>query len=123
MTFISVLGSIITIPGRIVWGWILDRISFKTVYMILITSFMAISFTVYICEFLSSKWLYMLYFIITDFGLVGIMITQPKVYINTFGHQNLVLSHGLIQFFGVSFFLIYFQIDHYLILIIFLLNT
>lgn len=73
------------------------------VYMILITGFMVITFTLPVCEYFKSEWLYMLYFVISDLGVAGIMLTQPKVYINAFGHQNLVLTHGLIQFLGVGF--------------------
>ena len=62
---------------------------------------MVLTFTISICEILESKILYMLYFTIMDYFQCGLIIIQPKVYINAFGHQNLILIHGLIRFLGV----------------------
>jgi hypothetical protein len=122
LTSISVLGTITTIPGRLLWGFILDKVRFKVcylksllndqcintifylkkVYAVLIPCSMVLACTLSICHYLSSKWLYMFYYVISDFGVVGIMITHPKIYL-MFGHHNLVLIHGVIKFFEVSF--------------------
>jgi len=69
---------------------------------------MAITLTVSVCEFMSSfsRWLYMFYYLTASLAFSGTNLIQPKVYINGFGHENLVLIHGLILFMGIPFTLV-----------------
>lgn len=64
---------------------------------------MAFSLTVSICDILDSRILYCIYFTAIDYFQVGWIIIQPKVFINGFGHENLILIHGLIKLLGVNY--------------------
>lgn len=100
LTQVYVIGSLINIPGRLLWGLIIDKLSFKISYLVVITSCMVITFTVCYNQLVPSpynKGVYLIFYILTDFISLGAMIIQPKVYINRFGHNNLIMIHGLIR--------------------------
>lgn len=60
--------------------------------------------TVSICDILESEFLYFIYFTAIDYFQVGWIIMQPRVFINGFGHENLILIHGLVKLLGVIHF-------------------
>ena len=62
---------------------------------------MILGFTVCFNEYFGNKFTYLCYVILFDVVLNGVQIIQPKIFVARFGHENLILIHGLIIFFQI----------------------
>ncbi len=63
---------------------------------------MVITLTVCFNRYFGDKYSYLAYYTVIDFVSVGAFIISPQIYIERFGHANIILIHGLIRFFSVS---------------------
>ena len=102
LTRINTIGAVVNIPARMVWGLIVDRISFKMTYLIILALNSVLLFTVCFNEYIGDKYIYMLYFIMSDLFIVGALLIMPQVYVKSFGQKNIFMIHGLVQLFGVG---------------------
>ncbi len=45
LTLIYTISVLVNIPTRLIWGWIIDRLSFKLTYLIILSAYMVFTFT------------------------------------------------------------------------------
>lgn len=101
LTLIFTISILVNIPARLLWGSIIDKLSFKLSYLLILTIYMVLTFTVCINEYYGNKYTYMGYYILIDFCKNGSIILAPNISIKRFGHKNIVLINGLMKFFGI----------------------
>ena len=70
--------------------------------MIIISSFMVLSFTVCFNEYIGNKYTYMVYLMLQYFAECGKIVVEPHLTIKRFGHSNIVLIHGIVKFLEVN---------------------
>lgn len=101
LTLINTIGSLVNIPGRMIWGFLIDKFSFKTSFSLISCFNMVLNFTVCFNEYFGNKYTYLMYFICADLLICGQLIIMPQTYIKAYGHKNVFLVNGIIGILGI----------------------
>ena len=84
-----------------IWGFLIDKFSFKTSFSLISCFNMVLNFTVCFNEYFGNKYTYLMYFICADLLICGQLIIMPQTYIKAYGHKNVFLVNGIIGILGI----------------------
>lgn len=101
LTLINTIGSVVNIPGRMIWGFLIDKLKFKTTFSLITCFNMMLNFTVCFNEYFGNKYTYLMYFIGADLLICGQLIIMPQTYMKAYGQKNVFLVNGIVGFLGI----------------------
>ena len=97
--FLAITGSsanVFNACGRLFWGFLLDKISFKATYLTILGLIVVNISTIFVTKIWAIKWLYLLWVCDLFFVQCGIYATVPPVLAKTFGQKQFTAIYGFV---------------------------
>ena len=102
LTTVGSVASIFNASGRIFWGFLSDKLPFKINMLILNTSLIALTATLYLTKFINSEAVFLIWISGIYFTFCGIYVVMPVITAKCFGQKNFTSIYGLVFTTGVS---------------------
>ena len=97
LALIASIGAIFNAASRLVWGLIIDKLSFKVCYSIMSTLTLALMATFYLNIYIKIKEIYMLWICAMYLISTGLYVITPVVTSRTFGQKNFSANYAIIM--------------------------
>jgi MFS transporter, OFA family, oxalate/formate antiporter len=99
--FLSITGSVSSLfnaCGRLLWGYLADKLSFKICYLIQSTICIALVSTFYLTKLIETynEIFYLIWVCAVYFTQCGVYVIMPTVVVKCFGQKNFTSIYGLI---------------------------
>lgn len=103
LAFVGSIASIFNAGGRIIWGQLLDKSSFKSCFVCLCSILSGLILTLIITQSFNSKTLYFVWILAIFFTFSGIFVIFPTATAQVFGKSHAGTIYGLLFTAPVNF--------------------
>lgn len=107
-SYLSIVGSTMSLAGafgRLLWGFLADKLSFKFCYLIQTTIIVLLVTTIYFTQFISyhNEIFYLIWLFCIFFVSSGIWVNGPTAVMKCFGQKYFTSVYGLVLLINVTF--------------------
>jgi len=105
-SYLSIIGSVSSFfnaIGRLLWGYLVDKLPFKMCYLIQLTILFVFVSTIYLTKFMPENQIfYLIWVCAVYFTQCGIFVITPTAVAKCFGQKNFTTIYGLMFLLNVS---------------------
>lgn len=101
LSLVGSISSILNAVGRPMWGVLLDRFPFKVCLLLLDSSLLCFTITLYISKIIESETMLMIWICALYLSFCGIYVIMPIIVVRCFGQKYFTMNYGLMYTCGV----------------------